>query len=141
MSEDNWLGLPENTRWFILIARGNFDSLASLYGAHLYLVGSSLTSETPGDYDIRIPLSEEDQARLFGKDTTIPEGATASNFHWRKWREELKQSRRLSRRLRFQYRVDIQFTSPEAFAANPKPKLQLDQATEDFLLAGFGEPT
>lgn len=132
--------LPQAAQDFAFAFAANADSLAMLYGAHLYLVGSALTSEHPGDMDVRIALSEEDWLRLFGHKKPTEEGMIHDPQWWAWVRECLKVSRRMSRRYEYRWRIDIQFQREGVFASHPGPKFQLDRAPEHCLGAGLGEP-
>jgi hypothetical protein len=111
-----------------------------LYGGHLYLVGSALTSENPGDMDVRIALRDEDWLRLFGPPGCIEEGQTHAKQWWALERECLKVSRRMTRRYQFRWRIDIQFQRDGVLLSHPGPRYQLDKAPDHYLQAGFGEP-
>lgn len=132
--------LPQAAQDFVFAFRPNADSLAMLYGAHLYLVGSALTSEHPGDMDVRVCLSGEDWLRLFGRKLPPEEGQVFSPQRWKEEREALKQSRRMSRRYDYRWRIDLQFQIDGVFASHPGPKYQLDTTPDHYLQAGFGEP-
>jgi hypothetical protein len=132
--------LPMAAQDFVFAFRPNADSLASLYGAHLYLVGSALTSEHPGDMDVRIRLCGEDWLRLFGRLLPPEEGQVHARQWWNVNRESLKQSRRMTRRYDFRWRIDLQFQIDGVFDSHPGPKYQLDTALDHILDAGFGEP-
>lgn len=132
--------LPQAAQDFVFAFAANADSLAMLYGAHLYLVGSALASEHPGDMDVRVPLSGEDWLRLFGYKKPAEDGMIHGPQWWAWLRECLKVSRRMSRRYEFRWRIDIQFQIDDAFTSHPGPKFRLDKAPEHCLQAGFGEP-
>ena len=132
--------LPQAAQDFAFAFRPNADSLAMLYGGHLYLVGSALTSEHPGDMDVRIAICGEDYLRLFGKKLPPEEGQILSPQRWNEEREALKISRRMSRRYEFRWRIDIQFQLDDVLLSHPGPKYQLDATPEHYLQAGFGEP-
>lgn len=132
--------LPQPAQDFVWAFAPNADSLAMLYGGHLYLVGSALTSEHPGDMDVRVCLSREDWVRLFGDDQTIKEGATQTVQWWAWTRECLKISRRMTRRYQNRWRIDIQLQREEVFQVHPGAKFQLDRAPDHLLGVGLGEP-
>lgn len=134
---------------FALQFRANANSLAMAYGGPLYLVGSALTSPEPGDIDLRLCMEREDMETLFGGDFDA-HGIDWSPAKWRRVREELKQSRRLTRRWRGggpAWRFDFQFqcTLFSDFDGLPimpegKPFLRLDTAPLDYFRAGRGDP-
>ncbi len=133
--------------------RGNANYLALAFGGPLYLVGSALTSLTPGDIDLRLLLDRSDCEAMWG------EHFDAGGLDWSlgkvaRHREELKQSRRLTRRWRggaglggvrrfdFQFQVGLFTDAPDRHPVMPdKPFLRLDTIPMDFLLdAGRGDP-
>lgn len=138
----------ERAESFALAFRGNANAIAFQFGGPLYLVGSMLTSLTPGDIDLRLAISREDLIALFGA------GADEQSFEWspaRMWmeREQLKQTRRLTRRWRHAYapRFDFQFQivlfgddGAPIFGHRDKPRLRLDAVPDDHLQAGKGDP-
>lgn len=118
------------------------DALASRYGGPVYLVGGALSDEEPADYDIRVVMGEADLVRLFGPDDS--QGPRDSNAlttprMWRKLREELKRSRRLSSSLRVFVDFQIQSEAEAAVRYADKPRVRLDRATAEFFEAGKGE--
>lgn len=139
---------------FALRFRNNANHLAIAYGGPLYLVGSALTSLTPGDIDLRLLLDRADCEAMWG------ERFDHSDLEWSpgklaRHREELKQSRRLTRRWRggsglgYARRFDFQFKcalftdSDDRHPVMPddKPFLRLDTIPIDILLdAGRGDP-
>jgi hypothetical protein len=140
VSDSNFLGLPERTQRFIANWRVHAaHSLAMFYGAHLYLVGSALSREDAGDFDIRIPLDSDDWQRLFGFQTEAPENYLSEQYA-RKCREELKLNRRHTRWCGYQWRYDFQFQTLEGFLGHGGPQLQLDQVPEEHLSAGRTNP-
>ncbi len=129
--------LPPDTYLFFAVSCRTANSLAALYGGPVYLVGSALYKENPLDYDIRIPLSEEDIVRRFGKPGKLDDNFTWEQ-DWRLYYDCLKQSRRLARGLLF--RVDFQIQTLRHFEAHKDmPRLRLDSAPEGFFEAGKGE--
>lgn len=132
--------LPQAAQDFVFAFRPNADSLSMLYGGHLYLVGSALTSEHPGDMDVRIAVPDQDWLRLFGYNKPAEEGMVQGPQWWAWTRECLKVSRRMTRRYEYRWRLDIQLQREEVFASHPGPKFQLDTTPDHFLQAGFGEP-
>lgn len=144
--------LPTNPRdlaeMFALRFRSNANSLAMAYGGPVWLVGSALTSLDPGDIDIRIVLTHADSVEMFGKDCH-QYGIEWSVGRWRVEREQLKQSRRQTRRWKggahptHVRRFDIQFVfcSPiEMFEIGDRPRLRLDTCPASYFDAGRGDP-
>jgi len=143
----------EQAETFALRFRSNANYLAIAYGGPLYLVGSALTSLVPGDIDLRLLLDRTDCEAMWG------ERFDQSDLDWSpgklaRHREELKQSRRLTRRWRGgagfggARRFDFQFqTGPFTDGGDrhpvmpDKPFLRLDTIPMDVLLdAGRGDP-
>lgn len=134
---------------FAIRFRGNANSLAVAYGGPLYLVGSVLTSLEPGDIDLRLQLGRDDLETWFGKDFDS-HGLEWSAAKWRLEREQLKQSRRLTRRWRGgcpAWRFDFQFQSTLfsdldglPIMRENKPHLRLDTVPLGFFAAGRGDP-
>lgn len=138
---------------FALRFRGNANHLAIAYGGPVYLVGSALTSLTPGDIDIRLLLDRVDCEAYWGRrfdhgDLEWSAGKIA------RYREELKQSRRLTRRWKggalpsgvrrfdFQFQSALFTDAEDRHPAMPdKPFLRLDVIPMEILLdAGRGDP-
>lgn len=129
------------SEWFGLSARSTANAIACRLGGPVYLCGSALSVRRPADYDVRVVLAEHDLARLFGKETQRGDGDI---FDWterdlRRGREQLKQSRRLSRRFRCNVDFQIQ-TEAEHAAHEGRPRLRLDNVPDDVLAAGLGDP-
>lgn len=139
----------ERAEAWALRFRGQANHLAFQFGAPLYLVGSYLHAEEPGDIDIRCLIAREDLEAWFGKDC---DGAgldwTPGSF--KRCREELKQSRRMTRRWnrkdRPPIRIDFQFqeslfsdTTGEPIQ-DDRPRIRLDAVPIEMLRAGKGEP-
>lgn len=132
---------------FALRFRGHANSFAMAYGGPLYLVGSMLTSLEPGDVDLRLQLGREDLELWFGKDFDS-HGIDWAPGRWRLEREQLKQSRRLSRMWRGYpcRRFDFQFQSTlfSEFDGLPimreGPFLRLDTVPLHYFAAGRGDP-
>lgn len=125
--------------WFRLSARTTANALACRLGGPVYLCGSALSVWRPADYDVRVVLAEHDMARLFGRERL--QGGDV--FDWserdlRRGREQLKQSRRLSRRFRCNVDFQIQ-TEAEHAAHEGRPRLRLDTVPDDVLAAGMGD--
>lgn len=154
--DDAAIGVPmtplEHARLFALRFRGNANHLAIAYGGPLYLVGSALTSLTPGDIDLRLLLDREDCVAMWGQ------RFDNSDLEWSagklaRHREELKQSRRLTRRWKggaglgvrrfdFQFQCGL-FTDTEDRhpVMREQPFLRLDTVPIGILLdAGRGDP-
>src|SRR5882672_2964033 len=143
----------EQAETFALRFRGNANHLAIAYGGPLYLVGSALISLTPGDIDLRLLLDRADCEAMWGRrfdhsDIEWSHGKIARH------REELKQSRRLTRRwlggaglwgaLRFdfQFQTGLFTDDGDRHPVMPeKPFLRLDTIPLAILLdAGRGDP-
>jgi hypothetical protein len=134
--------LPYNTWRFVCNWRIHAaHSLALFYGAHLYLVGSSLSRDDAGDFDLRIPLSDADWFRLFGNNHVAPENYL-SEEQIRKHREELKLNRRHGRWCGHQWRYDFQFQREGIFwqKASEGVYLQLDSVPDELLASGRTDP-
>lgn len=140
----------EKAESFALRFRRVANSYALTYGGPLYLVGSMLTSERPGDIDIRVMIERADIEQLFGENVEgIPEWTPAT---YARAREELKQSRRLTRRWcrvgkDWGTRIDFQFqiclmsdVSGLPVMRDDKPSLRLDDVPLAYFEAGRGEP-
>jgi hypothetical protein len=133
---------------FAIRFRGNANHLALAYGGPLYLVGSMLTSLTPGDIDLRLMLDRQDIVALYGEDwdkSALEWSAGKFMLH----REELKQSRRLDRRWRHAFgpqRFDFQikcglFSDVSGLPImEDKPHVRLDAVPLDYFRAGRGDP-
>lgn len=140
---------------FARIFAGQANHLAAQFGGQLWLVGSMLTSLTPGDVDLRLAITREDLVAWFGDDNldcVVPWGESS----YRRAREELKQSRRMTRRWcafkgsagrHWATRIDFQFwicllgDDGEPLDGRAKgPRLRLDTLPADFLNAGRGDP-
>lgn len=138
----------EQAEQFAIRFRGNANSLAMAYGGPLYLVGSVLTSLEPGDVDLRLQLTRDDLECWFGKDFDS-HGLEWSPAKWRLEREQLKQSRRLTRRWRGgcpAWRIDFQFQST-LFSdidglpiMREGPSLRLDTVPLSYFAAGKDDP-
>lgn len=146
----------ERAAMFAHCFAGQANHLAAQFGGQLWLVGSMLTSLTPGDIDLRLAITREDLVDLFGDDNidcTVPWGASS----YRRAREELKVSRRMTRRWcianrtsrptrHWATRVDFQFwiclfnDDGNPIGREEKPRLRLDTLPLGFLDAGRGEP-
>jgi len=149
-----WAITPrERAERFAIQFRGQANHLAFQFGGPVYLVGSYLTAEIPGDVDIRCLITREDADLLFGRDS---DGAgiewTPGSFA--RCREELKQSRRMTRRWRIgdliRQRIDFQFQivllgdNGDPIPGTPdqeaRPRIRLDAVPNDMLRAGLGNP-
>jgi len=136
---------------FATAFRRNANRLAMAYGGPVYLVGSMLTSLKPGDVDIRIMLTREDLVLWFGEDfDSHKDPIEWSPAQWNLEREQLKQSRRQSKRWRGYpaRRFDIQFQcslmsdTDGLPIENPSrgPRLRLDTTPLDYFRAGWSNP-
>lgn len=124
--------------WFRLSARTTANAIACRLGGPVYLCGSALSVWRPADYDVRVVLAEHDLARLFGKAKPRGDGLDWTERDLRRGREQLKQSRRLSRR--FRCNVDFQIQTEAEHAAHEGcPRLRLDTVPDDVLAAGMGD--
>jgi hypothetical protein len=123
------------------------NSHASAYGGPIYLVGSALATLEPGDWDLRCMLERPALDLWFG------EGWDLENFDKPGWppsrvalhREQLKQSRRLTRQLK--RRVDFKLESclysdvdGLPIMRGGKPHLRMDDLPLSLFKAGFGDP-
>ena len=122
--------------WLAHALRHQADALASMYGGPIYMVGSALQLEDPGDVDLRCVLEEHDWRRLFGG--LDQHGQEKERTRLRRYREELKQSRRLARG--FRYRFDFQFQARATFAAKHGPRVRIDAVPDYVFAAGLGDP-
>lgn len=134
---------------FALRFRRIANSYALTYGGPLYLVGSMLTSPEPGDIDIRVMLERADIEQLFGENVEgVPDWSPAT---YAKAREELKQSRRLTRRwcrcgngrgvrVDFQFQISINGADGLPVMRDDKPSLRLDDVPLSYFDAGRGDP-
>lgn len=122
------------------------NSIAYQWGGPLYVVGSMLTSTQPGDLDLRLAIAREDLIALFGKGADEQGSEWSRGRHWKN-REELKQSRRLTRRWRRAWapRVDFQFCISLFYDDGgpiwgERPRRRLDTVPLEHFNAGRGEP-
>lgn len=138
----------EHADVFAVRFRSNANSLAMAYGGPLFLVGSMLTSLEPGDIDLRLVLTHEDGVEMFGKDCHAY-AIEWSAGRWRVEREQLKQSRRQTRRWKggahpsHVRRFDFQFvfaTPISMFEIGDRPRLRLDTVPASYFDAGRGDP-
>lgn len=112
------------------------NAFACRYGGPLYLVGSALREARPGDYDVRLVLGDRDMVRLFGERRLMAD-------RWWDWteqdhrrgREQLKQSRRLSRR--FNCNVDFQIQTLLEASRYRGPRLRLDTVANAVFEVGW----
>lgn len=155
MSEE---GTPlQHAETFAHCFRGQANHLAMQFGGPLYLFGSMLTSHDPGDVDLRLCIEREDLACWFGDDNldcTVPWGASS----YIRTREELKQSRRMTRRwcrvkrvsrpwrwaprIDFQFRISLMSESDglPIFGDDTRPRMRLDDVPIAYFTAGRNEP-
>lgn len=137
----------ERAATFARSIAGFANELAMLFGGPLYLVGSSLTSTAPGDRDLRLMLDRETCVLYWGEDFGGPSWEAPRGWLARK-REELKQSRRLTRTFRGHGpRIDFQFQCAlfseidgEPIGHEGKPRLRLDAVPRELFEAGRGDP-
>lgn len=138
---------------FAVRFRSAANHLAIAYGGPLFLVGSAITSRAPGDIDLRLCLDRVDMVTLWG------EAFDKNDFEWSpgkllRHREELKQSRRLTRgwgslllhmlgtnRVDFQFQCGL-FSDIDGLPImhEGKPNLRLDAIPLDYFAAGRGDP-
>jgi len=133
---------------FAISFRTNANSMAMAYGGPLYLVGSMLTSLEPGDVDLRLQLTREDLEEWFGKGAD-EYAIEWSPGRWAREREQLKQSRRMTRRWRgyparrfdFQFQTTL-FSDVDGLPImrEGKPSMRLDTVPLSYFAAGRGEP-
>ena len=119
--------------WLAGALRNQANGLATMFGGPIYLVGSALRLADPGDVDLWCVIGEHDWTRLFGRHTE----ANAERRLMRRYREELKQSRRLERG--FHYRFDFQFQTPEQFGDKTGPRVRVDTVPDYVFTAGMGD--
>ena len=122
------------------------NDYAMLFGGPIYLVGSKLTSLTPGDIDIRVQLDREACALYWGADFDGPSYNASHGWLSRK-REELKQSRRITRTFgRGRIRIDFQFQCAlfrddgTPIMREGRPFLRLDAVPNELFSAGMSDP-
>lgn len=129
--------------------RGQANHLAFQFGAPLYLVGSYLHAGEPGDIDIRCLIAREDIEAWFGADCDGV-GADWTPGSFKRCREELKQSRRMTRRwnrpdrpptrIDFQFQIALFSDETGEPIQDDRPRLRLDAVPNEMLRAGRGEP-
>lgn len=143
---------------FAICFRGQANHLALQFGGPVYLYGSLLTSHEPGDIDVRLHLERDDMITLFGEAPDC-HGVEWSPASLLRGREELKQSRRLTRRwcaprrprgwgprIDFQFVISL-YSSIEGdgyglpiFGDDARPRLRLDAVPASYFTAGRGDP-
>lgn len=119
--------------WLAGALRHQANGLASMFGGPIWMVGSALRLVDPGDVDLRCVIGDHDWRRLFG----LTDKLNGERTRMRRYREELKQSRRLARG--FGYRFDFQFQSAETFAAKHGPRVRVDTVPDEVFTAGMGD--
>lgn len=139
----------ERAEMFALRFRGQANHLAFQFGGPVYLVGSYLHAENPGDIDLRCMIEREDADLWFGKDAD-GHGIDWTPGSFARCREELKQSRRLTRRWKpgdtTRNRIDFQFLIVlfSDITGEPiqddRPRIRLDTVPLEMLRAGRGDP-
>lgn len=146
---------PDRVAMFARCYRALFNETAIMFGGPLYLVGSILTSETPGDIDLRLQLDRATCILYWGEKFAGPSWEAPKGWIARK-REELKQSRRLTKVIGRggRGRVDFQFQCTlfsgcddlgNGIAGRPimrdgKPHLRVDEIPDHVFVAGRGDP-
>lgn len=145
----------ERAEAWALAFRGQANNLAFAYGGPLYLVGSMLTSPSPADIDLRLLIERADLDLWFGADWDgIGSDWNAASLA--RCREELKQSRRMTRRwarrpnsnhvpfgarrIDFQFQTALFSDETGEPIQDERPRLRLDAVPFDMLRAGKGEP-
>lgn len=141
----------ERAELFAVKFRGQANHLAFQFGGPLYLVGSYLHAEMPGDIDLRLLIAREDADLWFGIDCDGV-GIDWNPGSFARCREELKVSRRMTRRYSDRawwpgaLRIDFQFSITlfsdfgDPIHANDKPRIRLDVVPLEMLRAGKGDP-
>lgn len=144
----------ERAEMFARMMRGFGNELAMLFGGPLFLVGSMLTSESPGDVDLRLCLDRETCVLYWGADFDGPAWDSKPGWFARK-REELKQSRRLTRTFgRKARRIDFQFQCTlfsgdtdhlgngitGVLIDDGRPRIRVDTVPNDLFAAGRSDP-
>lgn len=148
----------EHAQVFAYCFKHNANSIAYAYGGPVYLFGSLFTSLEPGDLDIRCHVAREDMVALFGEGVDYADVRLGPGGYAR-GREELKQSRRLTRRWcvprkdpllprRWATRVDFQFVIalmaddglPIFDERDARPRIRLDDVPVSHFAAGRNNP-
>ena len=125
---------------FVMKFRRNANSLATLYGVPVWLVGGALTDEHPRDFDVRVILSEADHKKFF-KGSYLESRTTKwledfEDWEWLRAYECLKMSR--IQTYRMSCRVDFQIQSEtEAEHYKDMPKERLDTTPDWVMEAGL----
>lgn len=124
--------------WFPDTFRNQANYYASLYGAPIFLVGSSLIKETPRDIDIRVPLSDEELYRLYGynREEKLGNLSDWNEWRWKQAADHVKRNRALRRWGGFP--IDFQTQTMDEFLAHSHlPSIRLDTAPDYVLKAGI----
>ena len=134
----------ERAEMFALRFRGQANHLAFQFGGPVYLVGSYLHAENPGDVDLRCMIEREDADLWFGKDAD-GHGVDWTPGSFARCREELKQSRRLTRRWKmgridFQLQIALFSDGTGEPILDDRPRIRLDAVPLEMLRSGKGEP-
>lgn len=136
----------ERAESFARSFRGWANELAMLYGGPLYLVGSALTIDHPGDYDLRLQLDRETCVLYWG-DKFGEQSWDPSDGWFARKREELKQSRRITKtfgrgwkRFDFQFQCTLFRDDGTPLMREGKPVLRLDECPTHLFAAGRGDP-
>jgi hypothetical protein len=129
---------------FALCYQNSANTYALMFGGPVYLVGSMLTSPTPGDIDIRCMITRERAELWFG------EGCGSHDVEWpaaklRLHREALKQSTRLTRQWRrgrvdFQFEIALLSDVDGLPILDERPRIRMDHVPVEMFAAGMGAP-
>lgn len=134
---------------FVAKLASQATNLAYQFGGPVYVVGSTLTSRDPGDVDLRLALERDDVDALFGKGAADGgSGIVWTTGQHARAREELKQSRRLTRRWRrvcgrrfdFQFCVSLFSDTDGEPIWGERPRRRLDFVPLEHFTAGRGNP-
>jgi len=140
----------ERCEYFALVARPWMNSVALMLGGPVYLVGSCLVSETPGDIDLRCMMEREHVIALWGEDALGHDWTPGRYLHHR---EMLKQSRRMTRSIgrhmvkgvvmRVDFQIETTLYSEVdglPIMREGRPHLRLDDVPMAHFTAGLGNP-
>jgi hypothetical protein len=122
--------------WFPKAFQHQANLYVGLYGAPIFLVGSTLSKDVPRDIDIRVILSDEEMWRLFGRPYEPKKENLWEEWQWKRAAENLKRSRELS--AWSGYPIDFQVQSmAEASPHKDLPAIRLDSAPDWVLKSGL----